>query len=135
MRRQRTLPVPEAPGRRRMTAARKAKESRRMKNLDRVGAPPSDNRNLRTMTNLPAPPELLAPAGNAETALAAFDAGADAVYCGLGRFNARERAENFTRDTLHRVIDFARANGKRVYVTFNTIIFEHELDAMIESLA
>ena len=40
--------------------------------------------------------ELLAPAGNAAAALAAFDAGADAVYAGLARFNARERSENFT---------------------------------------
>ena len=49
-------------------------------------------------------PELLAPAGNLETALAAYDAGADAVYCGLGRFNARERAENFTVDSLARLL-------------------------------
>lgn len=39
--------------------------------------------------------ELLAPAGNLECALAAFDAGADAVYCGLKRFNARERDGKF----------------------------------------
>lgn len=44
-----------------------------------------------------ATPELLAPAGNLETALAAYDAGADAVYCGLGKFNARERAQNSLR--------------------------------------
>ena len=79
------------------------------------------------MPKLPPPPELLAPAGNLETALAAFDAGADAVYCGLGRFNARERAENFSADDLHRLIDFARASGKRVYITFNTLVFESEL--------
>ena len=40
--------------------------------------------------------ELLAPAGNMASALAAFDAGADAVYCGLKKFNARDRSENFT---------------------------------------
>ena len=79
--------------------------------------------------------ELLSPAGNLELALAAFDGGADAVYCGLGRFNARERAENFTVDALGRLLRFSREHGKRVYVTFNTIIFENELDAMIESLA
>ncbi len=80
------------------------------------------------------PIELLAPAGNAEVALAAFDGGADAVYCGLGRFNARLRAENFTPDTLHRVIDFAHTQGKKVYVTLNTLIFDSELRALGEQL-
>ena len=42
--------------------------------------------------------ELLAPAGNLECALAAFDEGADAVYAGLKKFNARERTENFSAD-------------------------------------
>ena len=41
--------------------------------------------------------ELLSPAGNLELALAAFDGGADAIYCGMSRFNARERAENLPR--------------------------------------
>ena len=54
-------------------------------------------------------PELLAPAGSLETALAAFAAGADAVYLGLGKFNARSRAENFTPDRLARLTD-ARAD-------------------------
>ena len=47
---------------------------------------------------MPHKPELLAPAGNAACALAAYDAGADAVYAGLKRFNARERTGNFTPD-------------------------------------
>lgn len=79
--------------------------------------------------------ELLSPAGNPELALAAFDGGADAVYCGLGSFNARARAENFTADSLGRLIRFAHENGKKVYVTFNTLIFEPELGAMFEALA
>ena len=48
--------------------------------------------------------ELLAPAGNPAVALAAFDAGADAVYCGLQKFNARERSENFSHEELAKVI-------------------------------
>jgi len=79
--------------------------------------------------------ELLSPAGNTELALAAFDGGADAVYCGLGNFNARARAENFTADSLGRLLRFAHENGKKVYVTFNTLIFESELGAMFEALA
>lgn len=80
--------------------------------------------------------ELLSPAGNPELALAAFDGGADAVYCGLsGAFNARMRAENFTLETLGKLIRYARENGKRVYVTFNTLIKETELGSMFENLA
>ena len=45
-------------------------------------------------------PELLSPAGTPACALAAFDAGADAVYAGLNKFNARERGENFTVETM-----------------------------------
>ena len=79
--------------------------------------------------------ELLSPAGNLELALAAFDGGADAVYCGLsGAFNARMRAENFTFDTLGKLLRFAHANGKRVYVTFNTLVKENELGSMFETL-
>ena len=79
--------------------------------------------------------ELLSPAGNLELALAAFDGGADAVYCGLaGAFNARMRAENFTPETLGKLIRFAGENNKRVYVTFNTLIKENELGSMFENL-
>ena len=83
-------------------------------------------------TNLP---ELLAPAGTPASALAAFDAGADAVYAGLSKFNARERGENFDADTLARVIDYAHRNRKKVYVTLNTLIKETELPEMVEMLS
>ncbi len=73
------------------------------------------------------PIELLAPAGNAAAALAAFDAGADAVYAGLTRFNARERSENFTPETLGGVIEYAHSLKRKVYVTLNTIVKEGEL--------
>ena len=79
-------------------------------------------------------PELLAPAGNAETAVAAYEAGADAVYCGLGKFNARERAENFTPETLGKVLEFARSKGRKLYLTLNTLIKENELPQVMEYL-
>ena len=79
--------------------------------------------------------ELLAPAGNLECALAAFDAGADAVYCGLKRFNARERTENFSFDEMSRLIAYARKLSRRVYVTFNTLVKEDELDEAAQELA
>ena len=79
--------------------------------------------------------ELLAPAGNFETALAAFEAGADAVYCGLTEFSARAFADNFSLEDLKNLLGYARAHGRKVYVTFNTVIDEDNLDAAIEQLA
>lgn len=80
-------------------------------------------------------PELLAPAGGISSAIAAFEAGADAVYCGLAKFNARERAQNFTRDDMSRVITYAHSNGRKVYVTFNTLVKESELLQAAEMIA
>ncbi len=80
-------------------------------------------------------PELLAPAGSPACALAAFDAGADAIYAGLSKFNARERGENFTPDTLARVVDYAHKLNRKVYVTLNTLVKEHELSEVAEYLA
>ncbi|MBQ9338634.1 MAG: U32 family peptidase [Lentisphaeria bacterium] len=79
--------------------------------------------------------ELLAPAGNLECALAAFDEGADAVYAGLKKFNARERTENFTDEEMSKLIAYARKHGRRVYVTFNTVIKENELEDAAAELA
>lgn len=86
------------------------------------------------MKNNPVP-ELLAPAGNALCAIAAFDAGADAIYCGLGKFNARERSENFTPETMGRIIAYAHSLKRKVYVTFNTVLKENELPEVAEHLA
>ncbi len=83
-------------------------------------------------------PELLAPAGSLETALAAFDAGADAVYAGLDRFNARERGVNFTPEDMSMLVEYANRHKKRVYVTMNTLLKQNELtDAgrMVSELA
>ena len=60
--------------------------------------------------------ELLSPAGDFETALAAFDAGADAVYCGLVDFSARAFAKNLSFEDLGNLVRFAHAKGKKVYV-------------------
>ncbi len=79
--------------------------------------------------------ELLAPAGNLACALAAFDAGADAVYAGLKRFNARERTENFSHEDMSKLLGYASRNGKKVYITFNTLIKENELCDAAEELA
>jgi U32 family peptidase len=72
-------------------------------------------------------PELLAPAGNWDCAKAAVENGADAIYFGLERFNARMRSQNFTEADLPRLMDFLHRRGVKGYVTFNTLIFPREL--------
>ena len=72
-------------------------------------------------------PELLAPAGDWECARAAVENGADAIYFGLERFNARMRAKNFTQADLPALMAFLHRRGVRGYVTFNTLVFANEL--------
>jgi U32 family peptidase len=72
-------------------------------------------------------PELLAPAGDWECAKAAVENGADAIYFGLEKFNARMRAHNFTEADLPRLMEFLHLRGVKGYVTFNTLIFADEL--------
>ena len=72
-------------------------------------------------------PELLAPAGDWECARAAVENGADAIYFGLERFNARMRAKNFTQADLPALMEFLHRRGVKGYVTFNTLVFTNEL--------
>ncbi|HEV2391394.1 MAG TPA: DUF3656 domain-containing protein [Verrucomicrobiae bacterium] len=72
-------------------------------------------------------PELLAPAGDWECARAAVENGADAIYFGLERFNARMRAANFTEADLPKLMEFLHQRGVKGYVTFNTLVFENEM--------
>ncbi|MGF1675281.1 MAG: DUF3656 domain-containing protein, partial [Rivularia sp. (in: cyanobacteria)] len=78
-------------------------------------------------SNSPQIPELLAPAGNWECAKAAVENGADAIYFGLDKFNARMRAENFTEADLPELIKFLHLRGVKGYVTLNTLVFPQEL--------
>src|SRR4026209_2210039 len=72
-------------------------------------------------------PELLAPAGNWDCAKAAVENGADAIYFGLDRFNARMRAENFTEADLPKLMGFLHRRGVKGYVTFNTLVVANEM--------
>ena len=72
-------------------------------------------------------PELLAPAGDWDCASAAVENGADAIYFGLERFNARMRARNFTEADLPKLMEFLHRRGVTGYVTLNTLVFENEL--------
>ena len=73
-------------------------------------------------------PELLAPAGNMTCALTAFKFGADAVYAGISRFNAREMGDNFSWDDMSRLSARAKKLGKKLYLTLNTLIKENEIE-------
>jgi putative protease len=72
-------------------------------------------------------PELLAPAGDWDCVKAAVENGADAIYFGLEKFNARMRAQNFTEADLPGLMEFLHRRGVKGYVTFNTLVFENEL--------
>ena len=70
--------------------------------------------------------ELLAPAKNLQTGIAAIKHGADAVYIAADKFGAREKAGNSLED-IKTLVEFAHLYFARVYVTVNTILFENEL--------
>lgn len=73
----------------------------------------------------------MAPAGSYEALQAAVQAGADAVYFGVGQLNMRSKsAANFTPDDLERIVGIARAAGVKSYLTVNTVIYEDELRQM-----
>jgi putative protease len=72
-------------------------------------------------------PELLAPAGDWDCVRAAVENGADGIYFGLEKFNARMRADNFTGADLPKLLDFLHRRGVCGYVTLNTLVFENEL--------
>lgn len=79
-------------------------------------------------------PEVLAPAGGWDCARAAVENGADAIFFGVGRFNARVRANNFTEADLPELMAFLHSRGVKGYVTFNTLIFGDELAEAERSL-
>lgn len=80
--------------------------------------------------------ELLAPAGNWETFVAAIDAGADAVYLGGKHFNMRmlKSDANFDNDTLKKAVEYAHAHNALLYITINNLISDDELPELVEYL-
>ncbi|MBV5260687.1 U32 family peptidase [Synechococcus moorigangaii CMS01] len=79
-------------------------------------------------------PELLAPAGNWDCAIAAVENGADAIYFGLDKFNARMRSQNFVEADLPELMAYLHRRGVKGYVTLNTLIFTSELAAVEQYL-
>ncbi|CAM3176907.1 U32 family peptidase [Vibrio rarus] len=79
--------------------------------------------------------ELLAPGGDLESIKAAIAAGADAIYCGLDRFNARNRAANLTLDNLNGVLKLAHQQQCKIFLTLNVLILESEIPAIVRLLS
>ncbi len=78
--------------------------------------------------------ELLAPGGDVDSIKAAIIAGANAIYCGLDRFNARSQAKNISLDDLNGILRLAHKNDCEVFLTLNIIIIEREIPALISLL-
>ncbi len=78
--------------------------------------------------------ELLAPGGDVEAIKAAIVAGANAVYCGLDVFNARNRASNLSFDELTGILRLAHEHGCEVFLTLNIVLLEHEIKSIAKLL-
>ena len=77
--------------------------------------------------------ELLAPAGSPEAVIAAVQNGADAVYLGMGDFNARRGAKNFTEEEFEKAVRYCRIRGCKVYVTLNTLVNDREIEPAVSA--
>ena len=73
--------------------------------------------------------ELLAPAGSYKALVAAIYAGANAVYLGMDKFNARAKADNFNENNISDVVSLCHLHNVKVYVTFNTLIKDKEFES------
>ena len=75
--------------------------------------------------------EILSPAGSPENFKSALNAGADAIYLGLDMFNARMKAQNFTRENIREYIKLAHSFGVKVYITINTLLQDEDFDELV----
>ncbi len=78
--------------------------------------------------------QVLAPAGNQQSLVCAVQNGADAVYFGLDKFNARMKADNFSSDNLSSWVNYCHLYGVKAYVTLNTSIKQAEFDDAVQML-
>lgn len=79
-------------------------------------------------------PELLAPAGDMESVMAAINAGADALYFGGVDFNARHGAKNLSQDEMRQIVKISKAYQIKNYLVLNTLIKDTEWQALIDDL-
>ena len=78
--------------------------------------------------------EILAPAGDKNSALAAINSGADAIYLGLKQFSARSSADNFDLSQLKEIINYAAIFGVKVHVAMNTLVKQSEVSSFLSSV-
>jgi len=76
--------------------------------------------------------ELLAPAGNFESLIAAVESGSDAVYIGGRKYSARALAENFTEEEIIKAVEYAHIRNVKIYLTVNTLLTDEELVDALE---
>ena len=76
--------------------------------------------------------ELLSPAGNKNSFYASVKSGADAVYFGLSKFNARQKAENISIEDLNEIVKYAHLKQVKVYITLNTLLTNQEIKEAVE---
>lgn len=76
--------------------------------------------------------EILAPAGSIESLYAALKSGADAVYLGITNYGARAFANNFDMENVEQAIQLCKERNVKVYITFNTLIYDKEFIDIIE---
>ena len=75
--------------------------------------------------------EVMAPVGSFEALEAAITAGCDSIYFGIEQLNMRSRAaSNFTREELPELAERCRAAGVRMYLTMNTLLYDHDMTLM-----
>ena len=78
--------------------------------------------------------ELLAPAGNKESLIAAINSGADAIYLSGKKFGARAYALNFSNEELKEAIRIGKIYGVKIYVTMNTLVKENEVEEFLDQV-
>lgn len=79
--------------------------------------------------------ELLAPAGSFEALIAGVQNGADAIYLGGNDFNARASANNFDQDELKNAVEYAHLYGVKIYVTVNTLYYDHQFLSLFDYIS
>lgn len=83
------------------------------------------------MQNTTNPIEIMAPAGSWECLTAAVEAGANAVYFGIGQLNMRSHSTaNFTANDLQDIVNYCQPKGVKTYLTVNTVLYDNDLETM-----
>lgn len=79
--------------------------------------------------------EIMAPAGNFESLVAAIQGGADSIYFGVGNLNMRAHsANNFSIDSIGEIVALCKKEGVKSYLTLNTVIYDEELKEMRQTV-